>query len=34
MHTSLAKKIAKRRTKFLEDFLKELELELKESNVV
>lgn len=34
MHTSLAKKIAKRRTKFLKDFLKELRLELKESDIM
>lgn len=34
MHTRLAKTIARRRTKFLKLFLKELELELKESKIV
>jgi len=34
MHTVIAKKIAKRRTKFLEQFLKELELELQESDII
>lgn len=33
IHTVLAKKIAKRRTAFLKDFLKELKLELKESEI-
>lgn len=33
LHTSLAKKMAKRRTKFLRDFIKELKLELKESDI-
>lgn len=32
MHTPYAKKLAKRRTKFLKDFLKELKLELLEIN--
>jgi len=34
MHTELAKKIAKRRTVFLEKFLQELKTELKESGVI
>lgn len=34
MNTGFAKKIAKRRTAFLKKFLKELELELKESKVI
>ena len=34
MHTKFAKKIAKRRTKFLNDFLKELKLELNESRII
>ncbi|MDD2807474.1 MAG: HD domain-containing protein [Patescibacteria group bacterium] len=34
MHTTTAKKMAKRRTKFLKDFLAELKLELKESNII
>ncbi len=34
MHTKLAKSIARRRTKFLEDFLSELKLELEESDII
>ena len=34
MHTELAKEIAKRRTIFLKEFLDELELELKESEII
>ncbi len=34
MHTKLAKSIARRRTKFLEDFLAELKLELEESGII
>ncbi len=34
MHTELAKKIARKRTKFLEDFLAQLREELAESNVI
>ncbi|MSU45136.1 MAG: HD domain-containing protein [Candidatus Zambryskibacteria bacterium] len=33
IHTAFAKKIAKRRTKFLRDFLRELKLELVESDI-
>ena len=34
MHTKIAKKIAKRRTVFLKNFLAELKIELKESKVI
>ncbi|NTW14256.1 MAG: HD domain-containing protein [Candidatus Moranbacteria bacterium] len=34
MHTEFARKIARRRTKFLNDFLDELKLELKESDIL
>jgi HD superfamily phosphodiesterase len=34
MHTKYATQIAKRRTKFLKDFLNELKLELKESKII
>ena len=34
MHTDLARKMAKRRTEFLQAFLKELEIELEESGIV
>jgi uncharacterized protein len=34
MYTELAKKIAKRRTKFLKDFLAEFRMELKESDIM
>ena len=34
MHTKFAKKIAKRRTKFLHTFLKELKLELTEADII
>jgi uncharacterized protein len=34
MHTKTAMDLARHRTRFLEDFLKELELELKESGIL